>query len=210
MSQRQLNNRFWGSTRGRIILILRSGAAAVNDLAKTLGVTDNAVRAQLTALERDGLVQQGGARRGSRKPHLLYELTPEAEQLFPKVYGPVLRELLDVLKQTHSTKEIDKIVRAVGRRMAPGLEGAIRAEGTADRRQQAAAVLRELGGFCDSEAADKKIIFKCADCPLAAVVAAHPEACRLIETLLTTILGVRVRERCTPPQCEFEFSASVN
>jgi len=38
-------------------------------------------------------------RRGLRKPHYAYSLTPEAEQLFPKAYGALLGELLTVLEQ---------------------------------------------------------------------------------------------------------------
>ena len=55
MIPRQSNDRFWDSTRGRIIVLLRKGECSVNDLAKALDLTDNAVRAHLTALGRHGL-----------------------------------------------------------------------------------------------------------------------------------------------------------
>src|SRR5438067_2004438 len=95
---RRRDDRFWASTRGQILDLLRRGTETVNDLAAALGLTDNAVRAHLTALERDGLVRPSGTRRGPRKPTVTYALSPEAEQLFPKEYGPILRQLLDVLK----------------------------------------------------------------------------------------------------------------
>ena len=79
------DDRFWTSTRGRIILLLRRESRTVNELAEALGLTDNAVRAQLTALERDGLVRQSGTRPGKRKPNVVYDLTAKAEHLFPKV-----------------------------------------------------------------------------------------------------------------------------
>jgi predicted ArsR family transcriptional regulator len=41
-------------------------------------------------------VRRGG---GGGKPAYVYELTPEAENLFPKGYEPVLRRLLDVLAE---------------------------------------------------------------------------------------------------------------
>src|SRR5690242_3667255 len=90
---------FLASTKGRIVSLLRGVGGTVNDLADALALTDNAVRAQLTALERDGLVRKRGIRRGLRKPHQEYELTPEAEQLFPKPYAAVLSELLSTLKE---------------------------------------------------------------------------------------------------------------
>lgn len=80
----KLDERFFDSTRGRVVSLLRGKSGTVIELAEALGLTDNAVRAHLLSLERDGLVRQSGVQRGSRKPHFAYELTPEAERLFPK------------------------------------------------------------------------------------------------------------------------------
>src|SRR4051794_33336088 len=103
------DTRFWASTRGRIVLLLRGGSRTVNELAATLGLTDNAVRVHLTTLERDGLVRASGRRPGVRKPTVTYDLTAEAEHLFPKVYGPLLRHLLDELAERFSAKKRDEL-----------------------------------------------------------------------------------------------------
>src|SRR6266496_4119842 len=84
MSFLQKNPRFFASTRGRIVTLLRRNSRTVEELAQELTLTDNAVRAHLATLERDGIVQQRGVRRGSGKPSYIYDLTPEAEYLFPK------------------------------------------------------------------------------------------------------------------------------
>src|SRR5215208_4719458 len=91
------DERFFASTRGRVTTLLRHGERTVEELAQSLGWTDNAVRAHLTTLERDGLVRHAGLRRGTSKPAYAYTLTPAAERLFPKAYGTLLRLLLDVL-----------------------------------------------------------------------------------------------------------------
>ena len=72
--------RFLETTRGQIVALLRRGARTVEDLAKALGLTDNAIRAHLAALERDGLVRPDGSRRGigAGKPALVYGVPPEA------------------------------------------------------------------------------------------------------------------------------------
>src|SRR3954468_4365438 len=89
------DKRFWASTRGRIILLLRRGSRTVNELAGELRLTNNAVRTHLTALGRDGLVHASGMRPGLRKPHINYDLTAEADHLFSKVYGPLLHHLVE-------------------------------------------------------------------------------------------------------------------
>ena len=90
------DQRFFGSTHGRIVTLLRRSGRTVEGLAHALGLTDNGVRAHLATLERGGIVQQRGTvSRGGGKPAYVYELTPEAEEdLFPKAYRPVLRQIL--------------------------------------------------------------------------------------------------------------------
>ena len=94
MKETRLGERFFESTRGRIVSLLRSQTRTVNELAAELEMTDNAVRAHLATLERDGLIRQSGVQRGHRKPHFAYELTPEAEHLFPKSYDVLFNVLL--------------------------------------------------------------------------------------------------------------------
>lgn len=83
MSLPQVNQRFFASTRGRIVLLLLRACCTVDELAQALALTDNAVRSHLATLERDGLVRRCGERRGGAKPASVYELAPDAEQLFP-------------------------------------------------------------------------------------------------------------------------------
>ncbi|MFL5243008.1 MAG: helix-turn-helix transcriptional regulator [Gemmataceae bacterium] len=208
----RLDQRFWASTRGRIILLLLPGSRTVNELAEAVGLTDNAIRAHLTSLERDGLVEQSGTRPGTRRPNATYTLAAEAQQLFPKVYGIILRHFLDVLKETASAKKLDEIVRAVGSRLAPSYRPANRAGPLPERIEHAIEMLRQLGGFCKSEAEDGHIVLRCFECPLAVAAMDHPEVCRLIETLLADILSTPVQQRCQTnptPQCRFEIKTHL-
>ena len=82
------------STRGRVLALLRGSEQTVNELARALGLTDNAVRLHLSGLERDGLwsnTVRGGS--GRVKPAYLYRTTASAETLFPKAHEVVLAEL---------------------------------------------------------------------------------------------------------------------
>ena len=91
----------------RMTALLRHGERTVEDLAPALGLTDNAVRAHLATLERDGLVRQAGLRRGTSKPTYAYAPMPAAERLFPKAYGTLLRMLLDVLTERLPPSAVD-------------------------------------------------------------------------------------------------------
>ena len=201
------DDRFWASTRGQLLVLMRQGTETVNELAAALELTDNAVRAHLTALERDGLVRPSGTRRGPRKPTVTYALSPEAEQLFPKEYGTVLRHLLDELKDRLTAKQLDEVARATGHRMARNFRPLASTVGTEERVERVGAVLRELGGCCEPVTENGTVTLGCTVCPLAVAAEGHPEVCRLVETLLSDVLTIPVRQRCqtNPLRCRFEF-----
>jgi predicted ArsR family transcriptional regulator len=209
MAGTRWDERFFSTTRGRIVLLVRRAARTVDDLAGLLDVTANAVRAQLLVLERDGLVQQRGVRRGPGKPAYLYELTPQAERLFPKAYGPVLRTLLDVLRAQLPGDMLEAACREVGRRLA-----AERGAPPGDLHERLAAtatLLEDMGGLVEVETSGDRVRLGGRGCPLAALVPDHPEACRLVEALVADMTGVPVRQRCEtgpPPRCRFELAAS--
>src|SRR5918995_4914810 len=111
MQRTQFDKRFFDSTRGRLVTLLRGSTKTVNELAEELELTDNAVRAHLLSLERDGLIRQSGVQKGLRKPHYSYELTPEAEHLFPKAYDALLNQLITTLKGRLPPTTLEDVLR---------------------------------------------------------------------------------------------------
>lgn len=203
--------RFLASTRGRILMLLRRESSTVDDLAQTLDLTDNAVRAHLAGLERDGLVRQHGERRSSSKPAYVYELAPEAEKLFPKSYEQVLNELLQVMNEQMSKGALKEMLQVVGRRIAAqwtAPEGDVRL-----RAQAAVDVLNELGGMAELKEEDGRLTIHSFSCPLNVIVPEHPEACSLAETLVAELVGVPVHEQCDKgkhPRCRFAIQADAS
>src|SRR5262249_31828528 len=140
MNLNRWTRRLFHSTRGQIILQLREKPRTVAELAEVIGLTDNAIRVHLATLERDGLVHQSGERAGFRKPHLSYELTAEADDLFPKAYGPILSRLLIVLKERIGGSKTEAALREVGRGIALS-RSPIRSGSFEDRLNKALEVL---------------------------------------------------------------------
>lgn len=208
MARTKLDKRFFVSTRGRIVTLLRGTTKTVNELMAELDLTDNAVRAHLLSLERDGLIKQSGIQPGTRKPHFAYELTDEAEHLFPKAYDALLNQLISALKKRLKPSALHEVLREVGRSLAGG-EAAPQKGGNLDGRiAKALTALERIGGAAKVEKEGDKLFIRSGSCPLAAAVAEHPEVCQLTEALLAEIVGKQVREHCDrggSPKCAFEI-----
>ena len=191
------------STRGLIVAMLRRGARTVDQIARALRLTDNAVRAQLSALERDGVVEAAGAVRDGSvgKPSTLYTLSVDTDTLFSSAYAPVLAALVAELGSTHP-EELEPLLRAAGRRLARPAKGSF-----SERVEDAAQVLRNLGSDAEVARDEDGFTITGHGCALAQAVSANPAACCVIEQLLADVTAADVRERCDrseyPPKCRF-------
>ncbi|MGH9969150.1 MAG: helix-turn-helix transcriptional regulator [Pyrinomonadaceae bacterium] len=211
MQRTKLDKRFFDSTRGRIVTLLRGTTKTVNELAGELGLTDNAVRAHLLSLERDGLIKQSGVQQGTRKPHFAYDLTAEAENLFPKAYDALLNQLIAVLKGRLTPAALEQILREVGRSLAGNQSSGEESGDLESRVGSALMALEAIGGAARVEKEKEKFFIRSESCPLAAAVTEHPEVCHLTEALLSEIIGTKVRERCDregSPRCGFEVTGN--
>ena len=207
MAQPIWSQRFFASTRGRIVALLRRASLTVDDLARALELTDNAVRAQLTGLERDGIVRPQGQRKGAGKPSVAYELAPDIEPTLSTAYRPLLAALLDSLGDSLSERELVTLLRAAGRRLAhevPALRG-----DAAARANAVSAVLNDLGGLAVAERGPDGWVVRSEGCPLSAVVRQHPKVCKAVEAMVGELAGATAREHCDRsdqrPRCYFQL-----
>jgi predicted ArsR family transcriptional regulator len=161
----------------------------------------------LAVLERDGLVERVGLRRGASRPAQVYALTRNAELLFSSAYVPVLTELLHVLDARLAGDEFDGLMREVGQRLMAG-----RPRPTGDLRQRAEAaseLLNSLGGLARVDQENGALLIRSDGCPLAAATQRHPEACNAMESLLREFTGLRVTKCCDREErlrCCFELT----
>jgi predicted ArsR family transcriptional regulator len=199
-----------GSTKGKLLVSLCRKRQIVTELADHLKLTDNAVRAQLQRLERDGLVVKAGSRRGVRRPHVEYELTNEARKLFPIAYEPVLVKVVDVLTDRLPAKASRGLLLEAARRLLRQRLGDVRGRGARQRLTDGLNRLNGSGlGIEVSEEAGGKTVIRACSCPIAAVTAVHPEMCGLFATLLSELLDVDVAESCErgeSARCCFELT----
>lgn len=198
-------------SRTVLLQLLRRGPATIDDLARETGLTPNAIRFHLVSLEDGGQVEPAGVRRreGAGKPAALYALTVEAEVGFSKAYAPVLAATVKELQTSVPASVVVPFLRRVGKRLANGAKPSNRSLG--QRVAAGANLLDDLGGSTTVTRRDDVYTIRGQGCPLGAVIAAEPCLCEAVESLLASVIGSPVKQRChhgERPSCCFEVRAS--
>jgi DeoR family transcriptional regulator, suf operon transcriptional repressor len=187
--------------------LLRRSSLTANEIAAELGLTHNAVRGHLAALQRDNLVREGSLRRSGTRPSMVYELVPRADSILSRAYIPFVAQLLRVLGERMSTGELDELMQTVGRRLGaewPRLRGGFR-----ERVEGTSALLQELGSLTEVEQWDGGFILRGYGCLLGEAVHGRPEVCQAMASLVAHLVEAPVHECCErgdQPRCCFEIS----
>jgi predicted ArsR family transcriptional regulator len=206
-----LRQQLLDTSRGRIVTMLQGGGLTADDIATKLGLTRSAIRVQITAMESDGVVRKVGKRPGTTRPSHVYELTPEVEQVLSKAYIPVLTHLVGVFAEALSAEQVETLLRRTGKGLAHELSRGKRlGGGLKSRVAVASAMMNEHLGALTHVEGNGEIIIRGVGCPLAALTGKHRGVCLTMESLVSEIVGVPVRECCDReerPRCCFEIQA---
>ena len=206
-----LRQQLLDTSRGRIVTLLQGGGLTANDIAARLRLTRSAVRIQMTAMERDGVIRRAGKRPGATRPSHVFELTPEVEKLLSKAYIPVLTHLVDVFAESLPARQVESLLRRTGEALAHELsQGKTAAGGLKARVAAASALLNEHLGALTKVERNGGIVIRGTACPLAALTGKHRGVCLALESLVTEIVGVPVHECCDRserPRCCFEIDS---
>lgn len=165
----------------------------------------------MAAMERDGVVRRTGKRPGTTRPSHVFELTPEVEQMLSKAYIPVLTHLVDVFAESLPAQQTKSLLRRTGKRLAIQMSsGKTPPQDLGTRAAAASELMNEHLGTLTHVEANGRISIVGAGCPLSAVTGKHPGVCLVMESFVSEIVGVPVRECCNRddrPRCCFEMKS---
>jgi predicted ArsR family transcriptional regulator len=142
--------------RREILLHLRqTGPTSPDTLAATIGASRTGVLQQLHALEDAGLVTHAAEKHGVGRPRHLYDVTPDAQELFPTDYGGFASGLLKAIEAVGGDDLVEQVFaarrRQIGdrtrRRMAERLPDDARLE---DRVRVLASLQDEAGYLAEA------------------------------------------------------------
>ena len=172
---------------------IRRGERTVNDIAGGLGVTDNAVRLHLAALERDGLVRASGVVRSGQagKPAAEYDLSPDGETALSSAYPSAFTALVEAIGARLDARAVRALLLDAGKRLADRKPARDAGSFTA-RANSCATLLESFGGSVAVKHARGHAELIGAGCALASAVRGEPGTCAIVESLLAKSSGLRV------------------
>ncbi len=172
--------------RDVLYAVRRRGEATVEQVADALAMSISGARQHLAALRDAELVSDRElAPEGRGRPRRVHRVTAQGDDLFPKAYGELTNELLgfldaDLERELFDRRRAGRIERA--ERRLDGLD-------LAGRVDELARILDEDGYLATSRHRDDGT-FDIVEhnCAIAAVAAAHPDACRSELEFIRTVL----------------------
>lgn len=197
-------------SRHAVLDLIRRGERTVNTLAARLGISDNAVRVHLVALERDGLVQRSGIVRSGTvgQPAAEYDLTGAGELALSAAYPAALTALASAIGDRLDSRAKRALFLEAGKQLAATMPYR-RSGSLQDRVESCAALINRLGGSATVSGTRGGPTVEGTGCPLAAAVRSEPSTCFLIEALLESHAGVKAEQLCTHgerPACRFRLT----
>jgi predicted ArsR family transcriptional regulator len=187
--------------RAILLHLRRSGPSSPDGIATALGASRSGVAQQLRALDGAGLVTRTTERHGVGRPRHLYDVTDDAQDLFPANYDGLATGLLSAILEVGGAGLVEDVF-AARRRQAESRLRARMAEtlpagaSVADRVRELARLQDELGYLSEAVVDDGEIRLVEHNCAVLDVARANPAACAAELELFRGILGTDVvRER---------------
>jgi predicted ArsR family transcriptional regulator len=204
-------DRFFESTRGKILTQLRGSRGTAFELAERFGVSPNAIRQQLVVLERDGLVSGHPVRRGKTKPTIEYALTVKAEEYFPQQYDRMLNAVLREVREIGGEEAVSALFESIAKRSAQKLKDKVGDGPVSERVAGLAEVLRSRGVRVDFDFVDGRYLLHEHNCPYSKTVKENPELCSVIHGVIKEVLPGESRQveslATGGNECRFEIEA---
>jgi predicted ArsR family transcriptional regulator len=170
--------------------IKRNGSATIRELEELLGVTTNAVRQHLQALQADGYIERRQVNSGVGRPHHAYSISAKAHDLFACHCDDLALTLLEEVFALEGQERAKMLLDRVGDRLAKRYAPSVRGDLLQDRVEQLAGALHQRGVLTDVEVEDENmIVLHAYNCPYHELAQEHRAICEMDEEVMRKVLG---------------------
>jgi len=176
----------------------REGPASPDQLAAGIGASRTGVLQQLRALEETNFVSRQTVRHGVGRPRHLYDVTADAQELFPSNYDGLAAGLLAAIGVVGGDALVEQVFQArrrqIGARVRRELDERVGPDAPLIDRVRALAVLQDEQGYLADAVieADGTIRLREHNCAIFDVARGQRSACDAELDLFREVLGADV------------------
>jgi predicted ArsR family transcriptional regulator len=187
-----------GLRREILLRLRRHGPLSPDQIAAGLRASRTGVLQQLRGLEDAGLVTRQTVRHGVGRPRHLYDVTTDAQDLFPSNYDGLAGGLLAAIAQIGGDDLVEQVFEArrrqIGRAVRSRIDERVGPRATlVDRVEQLAAIQDEQGYLADAHVEpDGTVVLREHNCAIYHVATDTAVACRAELELFRDVLGAGV------------------
>lgn len=184
------------STRDKILHTIKTlHEATVEDLAEAADVSPVTVRHHLNALQADGLVTVQSIRRKVGRPHYIYSLSEEGEELFPQRYFRLSGRLLGELKRQFPADMVNNLFNGAAENILDEHQGEFEHLPFEAKLNFLVKLLSQEGFMANWEkTAEGDYQITEHSCPYLSIGETHSEVCTFDKGLMLRVLQTEVQQ----------------
>ena len=180
-------------TRMRILQLLKMRAGmTVGQLTEALHISQMGVRQHLAILEAEGLIEYYREKQGRGRPRHIYQLTDEANSLFPTTYANFAVGLMHEVAKFNGPGFINKIFRGRMESQLETYQQRLAGKALRERIEELARIRDEEGYMARFAEAENDYILTEHNCPIAVIAQEYPRVCEIELALFRQSLGAKV------------------
>jgi DeoR family suf operon transcriptional repressor len=186
---------FRGVRADLLVALKKAQPLTAHELGDRFGLTANALRRHLKALQEDGLVRFQREVRGVGAPVYTFSLTGAGEALFPRGYVSVLARALEAIRETGGDGALNQVLESEWRELADEAGPVLDGLPLEERVPLVAELLTSKGYMAEvlevsAPGAPAELTLRINNCAIREIAERFPEACTAEAKFVERLLGV--------------------
>ena len=180
-------------TRMRILQLLKMRAGmTVGQLTDALHISQMGVRQHLAILETEGLIEHHQEKQGRGRPPHVYQLTDEANSLFPTTYANFAVGLMHEVAKFNGPGFINKVFRGRMKAQLEAYQLRLKGKTLCERVKELAQIRDEEGYMARFDENEDDYILIEHNCPIVVIAQEYPHVCEIELALFRQSLGAKI------------------
>jgi DeoR family transcriptional regulator, suf operon transcriptional repressor len=186
-----------GSRQRQILELLleHKDGLCIDEIAKALSISRNAVQQHISVLDLEGYLQAGELNKTAGRPVRRYVLTEAGINSFPKQYAWFSKLMLTDLKNEIGPEAFQRYMYKLGENLSQSYKYRFMGKQTNERRVELLKIMDDLGFKTDSKSdsgSQEQATIKAYNCIFHDLAQKHTEICQFDIALMTSLLEKEV------------------